>query len=191
MRIPLRFLVPLLFFGVLVGLLGWGLTRDPSLVPSPLINKPVPTFTLPELKQPGKTFSSARLARGHVALVNVWASWCVSCRAEHPMLLQIARSGIVPIYGLDYKDTRKAALNWLDEFGDPYRAVAQDKSGKVGINWGVYGVPETYVVDGKGIIRYKRVGPITPKVWKQKMRPLIVRLKNGEPLTKGETGTSG
>ncbi|HYW04946.1 MAG TPA: DsbE family thiol:disulfide interchange protein [Gammaproteobacteria bacterium] len=191
MRSRLRFLVPLAFFVGLVGLLGWGLTRDPSLVPSPLINKPVPKFKLPELKQPGNTFTSARLAQGHVALVNVWASWCVSCRAEHPMLLQIAHSGIVPIYGLDYKDTRKAALNWLDEFGDPYQTVAQDKSGKVGINWGVYGVPETYVVDGKGVIRYKQVGPITPKVWKDKMRPLIVRLKKGEPLARGETGTSG
>ncbi len=178
MRVRLRFLVPLFFLGVLIAVLGWGLTRNPTLVPSPLINKPVPRFTLPELKNPRQDFSSADLSRGKVSLVNVWASWCVSCRAEHQMLLKIARSGIVPIYGLDYKDTRRAALSLLDQFGDPYRIVAQDKTGKVGINWGVYGVPETYVVDGTGTIRYKQIGPITPEVWRKTMLPLIRRLQH-------------
>lgn len=180
MQIPLRYLIPIVFFMVLVGLLGWGLTRDPTLVPSPLINKPVPTFTLPELKNPENHFSSARLAEGKVTLVNVWASWCVSCRAEHPMLMQIAHNGVVPIYGLDYKDTRADAMTDLNEFGNPYSVVAQDLDGKVGINWGVYGVPETYVVDGKGIIRYKQIGPITPEIWRKTMLPLIRRLQQGK-----------
>lgn len=177
MKIKLRFILPLLVVVTLVGLLGWGLTRNPSYVPSPLINKPVPRFSLPELKEPQVSFSSQQLQQGKVTLVNVWASWCGACRSEHDTLLQIAKSGVVPIDGLNYKDTRKAALQMLDEFGNPYQVVAQDKQGKVGINWGVYGVPETYIVDGKGIIRYKQIGPITPSIWKHKLLPIIQRLQ--------------
>ena len=171
----LRYLIPLVLFIVLVVFLAIGLGRDPREVPSPLINKAAPTFRLPQLKDPGKTFSAEDM-RGKVWVLNVWASWCVSCRDEHPLLLEYAKSGAVPIYGLNWKDEREDALAWLNELGDPYVVNAADLDGRVAIDYGVYGAPETYLIDQSGVIRHKHIGPITPGVWKDKFMPLVQQL---------------
>ncbi len=170
-----RFLVPLLVFAVLVAFLWAGLSRDPREVPSPLVGKPAPAFTLPQLQAPDKTFSPADM-RGQVWLLNVWASWCVSCREEHPVLVEFARQGKVPLIGLNYKDQRQDALAWLARFGNPYRLSVSDPEGRVGIDYGVYGVPETYVIDRQGVIRMKHIGPVTPEVLSGKIQPLLAEL---------------
>lgn len=172
----LRKLVPLLLFIVLVIFLGIGLTLDPREVPSPLIDKPMPVFSLNQLKEPGMRLSSTDFI-DEVSLFNVWASWCVACRAEHPVLLDLAKTGVVNIYGLNYKDKREDALAWLDYYEDPYTKSAHDLDGKVGIDFGVYGVPETFVIDRKGIIRYKHIGPVTEDVLKNELLPIIEKLK--------------
>jgi cytochrome c biogenesis protein CcmG/thiol:disulfide interchange protein DsbE len=166
-----RFVLPLALFVGLVVFLAIGLRRDPHEVPSPLINKPAPAFQLPQLHEPTKTFSAQEM-RGKVWLLNVWASWCVSCREEHPVLLDLARSGAVPLYGLNYKDQRTDALAWLSELGDPYLLSAADLDGRVGIDYGVYGAPETYLIDREGIIRFKFIGPLTPDVIQKQILPL-------------------
>jgi len=174
----LRFLIPLGLFMVLIVFLAIGLTRDPHEVPSPLINKPAPTFRLPQLKDPSKTFSAEDM-RGKVWILNVWASWCVSCRDEHPLLIEYAKSGAVPIYGLNYKDQRDNALGWLSELGDPYVLSASDEDGRVAIDYGVYGAPETYLIDQTGTIRFKQIGAVTPNVWANKILPLAQELNRG------------
>ena len=166
-----RFLLPLALFIGLVVFLAIGLGRDPHEVPSPLINKPAPAFQLPQLHEPAKTFSAQEM-RGKVWLLNVWASWCISCREEHPLLLDFARSGAVPLYGLNYKDQRNDAIAWLNELGNPYLLSAVDLDGRVGIDYGVYGAPETYLIDREGVIRFKQVGPLTPEVIQNKILPL-------------------
>ena len=166
-----RFLIPLALFMGLVVFLAIGLGRDPHEVPSPLINKPAPAFQLPQLHESAKTFSAQEM-RGKVWLLNVWASWCFSCREEHPLLLDFARSGAVPLYGLNYKDQRDDAIAWLNELGNPYRLSAVDLDGRVGIDYGVYGAPETYLIDREGLIRFKHVGPLTPEVIQNKILPL-------------------
>jgi cytochrome c biogenesis protein CcmG/thiol:disulfide interchange protein DsbE len=171
-----RYFLPLGIFAALVVLLAVGLTLNPRLVPSPLIDKPAPAFTLPDVKDPQHTVSRADL-EGKVSLVNVWASWCVSCRAEHPLFMELARAGIVPVYGINYKDERPDALRWLEAFGDPYVVSAYDYSGRVGIEWGVYGTPETFLVDRNGIIRYKHVGPVTVQDLERKILPRIKELQ--------------
>ena len=173
-----RFLIPLAIFGVLVAFLLVGLGLDPREVPSPLINKPAPHFELPQLHEPGKTFSQKDVL-GKVWLLNVWASWCTACREEHPVVTELAKSGVVPIYGLNYKDKREDGLAWLRQFGDPYRLSVFDNQGRVGIDYGVYGVPETYVIDKHGVIRYKRIGPLTPDIVKRKVLPLVDELNRG------------
>ena len=170
-----RYLIPLVLFGVLVVFLAIGLGRDPREVPSPLINKPSPAFKLPQLKEPTKSFSNQEML-GRVWLLNVWASWCISCREEHPLLLELARSGTVPIYGLNYKDRPEDALGWLSELGDPYVLSVSDLDGRVGIDYGYYGAPETYVIDKKGVIRFKQIGPISSDVWTKTMLPLVQEL---------------
>jgi cytochrome c biogenesis protein CcmG/thiol:disulfide interchange protein DsbE len=170
-----RYLIPLILFVVLVGFLAIGLTRDPHEVPSPLINKPAPAFRLPQLKDPSKNFSAEDM-RGKVWVLNVWASWCVTCRDEHPLLLEYARSGAVPIYGLNYKDKPEDALSWLTELGDPYVLSFSDLEGRVAIDYGVYGAPETYLIDQQGMIRFKQIGPVTTDVWSQKILPLAQEL---------------
>ena len=170
-----RFAIPLVLFIVLVGFLAIGLRHDPHEVPSPLINKAAPAFQLPQLKDPSRTFSAQDM-RGKVWLLNVWASWCVTCRDEHPFLLQYARSGALPIYGLNYKDKREDALSWLGELGDPYVLSATDLDGRVGIDYGVYGAPETYLIDRDGIIRFKQLGPVTPDIWQKTILPLAQQL---------------
>ena len=178
----LRYLIPLGLFIVLVVFLAIGLGRDPHEVPSALINKPAPTFRLPQLKDASKTFSAEDM-RGKVWLLNVWASWCIACREEHQFLFEYAKSGAVPIYGLNYKDKREDALAWLGEFGDPYVLSAVDLEGRVAIDYGVYGAPETYVIDKNGTIRLKHVGPVTPDVWSKEVLPLAQEL-NREGATK-------
>ncbi len=167
-----RYLLPLGIFGALVALLFVGLHLNPREVPSPLINKPAPTFSLPQLQDAGKTLSRQDLL-GKVYLFNVWASWCVSCRDEQPVLTQFSRSKQVEIYGLNYKDQRNDAQRWLQMFGNPYVASAFDADGRVGIDWGVYGVPETFVVDRTGVIRYKHIGPVTQNDLDTKIMPEV------------------
>ena len=171
-----RFLIPLGIFIVLVGFLAVGLRLNPREVPSPLINKPAPSFTLPELTDPSRMFSEKDML-GKVWLLNVWASWCVSCREEHPVLVAFSKRKIVPVYGLNYKDDRKDALAWLARLGNPYAKSIMDRDGRVGINYGVYGVPETYVIDKKGVIRYKQIGPVTPEILDAKIVPLVRKLQ--------------
>jgi len=170
-----KFLIPLGIFMVLVGFLAAGLRLKPSEVPSPLVGKPAPAFTLPTLSDPNKSFSPADF-RGRVWLLNVWASWCVACKEEHPVLMDLARQNKVTIVGLDYKDQRDAALTFLQRGGDPYRFSVVDESGRVGIDYGVYGVPETFLIDREGVIRYKHIGPVTPKVLEEKILPLVAAL---------------
>ena len=170
-----RYLIPLGLFIVLVVFLAIGLGRDPHEVPSPLINKSAPEFRLPQLKDPTKTFSATDM-RGKVWLLNVWASWCVSCRDDHPLLLDYARSGAVPIYGMNYKDRREDAMQWLNELGDPYVLSFSDTEGRVAIDYGVYGAPETYLIDQNGVIRYKQIGAVTPDVWNKTILPMAQQL---------------
>ena len=163
-------------FLALVVLLGVGLTLNPREVPSPLIGKGAPAFQLPQLHEPAKTFAPTDM-KGRVWMLNVWASWCVSCREEHPVLMELAKTGAVPIYGLDYKDQASEATHWLQQFGNPYQLSAVDAKGQVGIDYGVYGVPETYLIDKRGVIRYKQIGPVTPEVLKGKILPLVKQLE--------------
>lgn len=171
----MRFLLPLAAFLVLVGFLAVGLNLNPREVPSPLVGKPAPAFDLPQLAAPDKRFATKDM-QGKVWLLNVWASWCVSCRQEHPLLVELGKAGIVPIVGLNYKDQRADGLGWLRQHGDPYVLSAFDLDGRVGIDYGVYGVPETYVIDKAGIIRYKQIGPVTPESLEQKILPLVKEL---------------
>jgi cytochrome c biogenesis protein CcmG, thiol:disulfide interchange protein DsbE len=177
-RSMMRYALPLGVFVALVLLLGVGLSLDPREVPSPLINKPAPPFQLPLLHQPEKSFSPREM-QGKVWMLNVWASWCAACREEHPVLADFARSGPTPLYGLNYKDRRNDAIAWLRRFGDPYVASLVDADGRIGIDYGVYGVPETYVIDKQGVIRYKRIGPVTPAILKERIVPLIAELNRG------------
>ena len=170
-----RYFIPLIVFIVLIAFFRIGLNYDPHLVPSPLIDKPVPVFTLPNLRDTATTMSSADL-RGQAVLLNVWASWCVECRNEHPVLMEFSQNLKMPVYGLNYKDTREEAIQWLDHYGDPYVQSAFDQSGRVGIDFGVYGVPETFVLDRNGIIRYKHIGPITQKTMEDIILPLLNKL---------------
>ena len=167
-----KLLIPLGVFVVLCAFLLVGLWRDPREVPSPLIGKPAPAFTLTQLHEPSKTLGPADL-KGQVWLLNVWASWCVSCREEHPLLVGLAKAKLVPIVGLDYKDETAAGKRWLAQHGDPYTVSVVDRDGRVGIDWGVYGVPETFVVDKQGIIRFKQIGPVTAESLERKILPLV------------------
>lgn len=191
-----RFMIPVALFVILVVFLGIGLTLDPHEVPSPLVGKPAPTFNLRQLANADKPFSPKDM-QGKVWLLNVWSSWCVSCRTEHPLLVAFARQGRLPIVGLSYKEvrgdgaidssklsaddelimTRSRAISWLAERGNPYALVALDIDGRVGIDYGVYGVPETYVIDKTGIIRYKQIGPLTSDALDKKILPLVKELE--------------
>ena len=174
MKSRLPYLLPLGLFLVLALYFAIGLTKDPKIIPSALIDKPAPEFILPPVAggtSPG--FATADLKKGQVSVVNVFASWCVPCRAEHPEINKLAKMGIVPVYGLNYKDTPEAARAWLDKLGDNYTATGADESGRVGIDWGVYGVPETFIVDGTGRIRFKHVGPIVGDKLETEILPLI------------------
>lgn len=169
-----RFLIPLVLFLVLAGFLAAGLGLSPREVPSPLVGRMAPAFNLPTLA--GARFSPADM-KGRVWLLNVWASWCVSCLQEHPVLMELARSAEVPLVGLDYKDAGADARRWLAQQGDPYQLSVSDTDGRVGIDYGVYGVPETYVIDKAGAIRYKRIGPLTAEVLQSTVLPLVRELQ--------------
>lgn len=171
------FLLPILIFAFLFLFLWKGLSLDPHKLPSALLNKPVPQFLLGTVLSPNQTFTNKDL-RGKITLLNVWATWCVSCRDEHPVLMEIARDYQIPIYGLDYKDQRLSAAQWLHEFGNPYKLVGFDGNGSVAIDWGVYGTPETFVIDKAGFIRYKFIGPLTEDDWQKKVLPVIKGLQD-------------
>ena len=171
----LKFLIPMGIFLVLVLFLGAGLKLDPKEVPSPLIGKPAPAFALARLDDPAQTIRRDDLL-GQVWMLNVWASWCVACREEHPLLVEFAKSKMLPIYGLNYKDKPAAGQKWLADFGNPYNASLTDLDGRVGIDYGVYGVPETFIMDRQGVVRFKQIGPITPEVIRTKIEPLVRQL---------------
>jgi cytochrome c biogenesis protein CcmG/thiol:disulfide interchange protein DsbE len=171
----MRVVLPLCVFLILSAFLAAGLRLDPRHVPSPLIGKPAPHFELTQLHEPNQTFTPEDLL-GRIWLLNVWASWCVSCRVEHELLAALSRAGVVPIYGLAYKDRRENSLAFLQSFGDPYVLSLEDPDGRVGIDYGVYGVPETYLIDKAGVIRFKQVGPITVDVVKETIVPMVARL---------------
>ena len=178
-RLRPLFLVPVVAFAGLMIAFAVGLDRDPSRVPSPLIGKPVPQFSLPPVKGRSLGLSTDDL-RGEVSLVNVFASWCVACREEHPVFMRMKERGLVPIHGLNYKDKPEDAARWLDTMGDPYTRTGADLDGRVAIDWGVYGVPETFVIDRQGRIAFKQIGAVTPDVLEQTILPLVARLR-GEP----------
>jgi cytochrome c biogenesis protein CcmG/thiol:disulfide interchange protein DsbE len=173
--------IPLGLFVGLVLFLAVGLRKDPREVPSPLINKPAPIFKLPQLHEPTKTFSPEEM-RGKVWLMNFWGSWCIACRDEHPLLVKYAESKVLPIYGVDYKyandntDERAAAMQFLDELGNPYTQTIYDADGRTSIDYGVYGAPESFLIDKNGVIRFKQIGPITEDVWNNKIVPLAKQL---------------
>ena len=171
----LRFILPLAVFAALVFFLWRGLRLDPHEVPSPLINKPAPGFALTRLDDAGRTIRRDDML-GKVWLLNVWASWCVACREEHPTLVAFSQTRAVPIIGLNYKDTRPEGLAWLQQFGNPYEASVFDQNGRVGIDFGVYGVPETFVIAKQGVIRFKQIGPLTPELIDTRIRPLLKEL---------------
>jgi cytochrome c biogenesis protein CcmG/thiol:disulfide interchange protein DsbE len=172
----LRLLIPLAVFAILFVFLYVGLFRDPREIPSPLVDKPAPQFTLAQLHAPDKQLGTADM-KGKVWLLNVWASWCVSCREEHPLLVELAKAKIVPVVGLNYKDKNDLGLAWLRQNGDPYNVSVVDADGRVGIDYGVYGVPETFVIDKQGVIRYKQIGPITAEALEKKILPLVRQLE--------------
>lgn len=171
-----KFLIPLILFVILVGFLAVGLSRDPQEIPSPLIGKQAPAFELPQLGEPQKTFSPESM-KGQPWILNVWASWCVACREEHPVLVELGKQDVAPIIGLDYKDKRDDAMTMLAHQGNPYLLSAFDANGRVGIDYGVYGVPETYIIDKAGVIRFKHIGPITMELLNKKIIPLLGELK--------------
>ncbi|MEY8689147.1 MAG: DsbE family thiol:disulfide interchange protein [Leptothrix sp. (in: b-proteobacteria)] len=170
-----KFLVPLGLFLVLAVFLARGLRLDPREVPSPLIGKPAPTFELTRLDDAAQVIRRDDML-GKVWMLNVWASWCVACREEHPLLVEFSRRKLLPIYGLNYKDKRPDGLGWLNQFGNPYDASLFDDKGRVGIDFGVYGVPETFIIDKQGVIRFKQIGPVTPEVIRDKIEPLVRQL---------------
>lgn len=171
----LRFLIPLGVFVALAVVLAVGLNRDPREVPSPLIGKPAPAFALTRLDDSARTIALDDL-RGKVWMLNVWASWCVACRDEHPLLVEFSKKGLLPIYGLNYKDQRDDGRAWLARMGDPYQASLFDGEGRTGIDFGVYGVPETFIIDKTGTIRMKHIGPLTPDVIATEIIPLVKKL---------------
>jgi cytochrome c biogenesis protein CcmG, thiol:disulfide interchange protein DsbE len=172
----MKFAIPFVLFLALAGFFAVGLTKDPREVPSPLIDKAAPAFRLEQLHDAKKAFAPEDM-RGQVWMLNVWASWCVSCRVEHPLLVEMAKRNVVPIVGLNYKDQRDDGVKWLEKFGNPYQLSAWDIDGRVGIDYGVYGAPETFVIDKQGVIRYKHIGPISPEALEKKILPLIKSLR--------------
>jgi cytochrome c biogenesis protein CcmG/thiol:disulfide interchange protein DsbE len=170
--VKLRFVLPVVVFAALVLLLIYGLGGNPAAVPSPFIGKPAPAFSLPDLEDPTRTVSTDDFA-GRYALVNVWATWCPGCREEHGFLLTLSQREEIPIYGLNWRDDREAARRWLAELGDPYVATAFDPEDRVGIDWGVYGAPETFLIGPDGTVLHKHVSPLTEDVWQREFVPLI------------------
>jgi len=172
----MRFILPFVVFLIMAAFMYVGLGLNPREVPSPLVGKAAPAFTLPQLHEPSKQFSPQDM-KGKVWLFNVWASWCTACENEHPVFLELSRQNLVPIYGMDYKDKREDGEAWLRKHGNPYALVVSDAEGRVGIDYGVYGVPETYVIDKQGVIQHKQIGAVTPKILSEKIIPLVKELQ--------------
>ena len=170
-----RYLIPLVVFVLMAGFLAVGLKLNPREVPSPLINKPAPAFNLPVLNDPAVKIAAEQM-KGQVWVLNVFASWCTPCLAEHPLVMQLAKQPNIKLIGLNYKDRTEDATGWLRKHGDPYSSVVVDADGRVGIDYGVYGVPETFVIDKQGVIRHKQIGPITPEALKDDILPLLAKL---------------
>ena len=175
MKRHLFFLIPVILFSTLVVAMLWGLKsdRDPGALPSALLDKPVPVFSLPKLYALSDEIDQQSLINGRIKLVNFFASWCIPCLAEHPQFMTLASEDEVDLIGIAWKNKTDEAKTWLERHGNPYNVVLNDLSGRVGIDWGVYGVPETYVVDGQGIVRFRYPGPITPEIFQNKIKPLI------------------
>lgn len=171
-----RFILPFVIFMIVAAFLFIGLGLNPHEVPSPLVGKPAPAFSLPQLHEPEKHFSLQDM-KGKVWLFNVWASWCTACEYEHPLFMELSRRNLVPLYGMDYKDKREDGLAWLQKHGNPYTLVVSDAEGRVGIEYGVYGVPETYLIDKQGVIRYKHIGMVTEKDLSEKILPMVKELQ--------------
>lgn len=167
-----RYLIPVTLLGVIAAFFWRGLWLDPSYIPSPLVGKPAPEFSLPALEDPERVVGSESF-KGQVALLNVWATWCVGCRQEHGFLLELSESGTVPIYGLNWEDDRAAALDWLERLGNPYDVSAYDHDGQVAVEWGVYGAPETFLIARDGTVLHKHVGPLTQALWRRDFLPII------------------
>lgn len=174
-----KFLTPLAAFLVLVVIFVVGLTKDPSRIPSPLLDNPAPEFSLPSLQDPSLEVGSANYAK-QMALVNIWATWCPGCRQEHGFLVELANEGSIPIFGLNWRDNRPDALQWLQALGDPYIASAYDADGRVGIDWGAYGAPETFLIDANGIVIHKHIAPLNREIWERDFVPLIRAHEGGE-----------
>lgn len=172
----MRFILPFIVFLIVAVFMYVGLGLNPREVPSPLVGKAAPAFTLPQLHEPSKQFSPQDM-KGKVWLFNVWASWCTACENEHPVFMELSRQNLVPIYGMDYKDKREDGEEWLHKHGNPYAMVVSDAEGRVGIDYGVYGVPETYVIDKQGVIQHKHIGAVTPKILNEKILPLVKELQ--------------
>ncbi len=173
----MRFAIPIVVFLLLVVVFSFGLFNDPRELPSPFLGEQAPAFAVESLTEPGRIVGSADYA-GKMALVNVWATWCGGCRQEHPFLMQLARTDAIQIYGINWRDNREEALGWLRQLGDPYEFSAYDADGRVGIDWGVYGAPETFLVSPEGIVLHKHLGPLTAAIWQEDFVPLI---EAGEP----------
>ena len=173
----LRYVALIVAFLLLVGVFFVGLQQDPSELPSTYIGKPAPEFDLPSLTDSGERVNNARLS-GEVALINVWATWCVGCREEHAFLMELASSQTVPIYGINWRDNRNDALRWLSQFGDPYVDSGFDADGRAGIDWGVYGAPETFLIAPDGTVMYKHLGPLTPAIWQEQFMPRIAAARS-------------
>ncbi len=175
-----RFLAPIIILAILVGVFFVGLHNDPSIVPSPLIGKQAPVYELPLLLKPGETLGTEKLL-GQVYLLNIWGTWCPACLDEHDALLEIQRQNIVPIYGFNWKDDPRLARQWLAQLGNPYAASMVDTEGRVGIDWGVYGAPETFLVDQNGMIIHKLIAAMTMEIWHEDFLPRIQQLKAAQP----------
>lgn len=176
------YLLPLGFFLWLAVHFALGLKKDPSLIPSALVDKPVPAFSLPALYDDTPGLSEKDF-KGRVVILNIFASWCVPCRAEHPLWMQIKKEKVLPIHGIAWKDKKSNAKDWLKQLGDPYDLIGHDPQNQAGIEWGVYGVPETYIIDWAGRIRYKHVGPLLPEIWKKDLLPVVQRLKKEKKVS--------
>jgi cytochrome c biogenesis protein CcmG/thiol:disulfide interchange protein DsbE len=174
----IRYIAPIIVVLIMMGIFMKGLKNDPTVLPSPYIGNQAPTFDLPQLKEPSTRVSNADIA-GKIVLLNVWATWCVGCRQEHGFLLALARDEVIPIYGLNWRDRREDALQWLAQLGDPYIASGFDGDGRAGIDWGVYGAPETFLIAADGTVLYKFLGPLGPEVWRQEFEPRIRELAGG------------
>lgn len=179
-RRQIRFALPLLVFFLIIALLWRGLALHPSEIPSPFINKNIPQIDLPSLYNPGQHLTNKDFL-GHVSLLNVWATWCTACADEHELLIELAKNENIIFYGLNYKDDPALAKQFLNQNGNPYKLVGVDVDGKAAIDWGVYGTPETFVIDKKGIVRYKQIGAISENLWETKLKPLIQQLETETP----------